>query len=249
MDIAMTKIITDLCAEVLTANGFKAEGDTFESENAVFTVKYDEDRKLYILLYTDKAANAGEAEMASWLFDEGTKSDATVIGEDFRDQIAIKLGIKKSALQSGNVVMPTRNAAGSENTIDSLTQKILAVFPAFKDDYREHMTEYGSFLSVTFYKKTIIPKLRELSEDVKGNRKLVEKVFKMFAEIYYNCDDITMDTLCGTIIAGAFYDRPDKLSDCLAGLDEEYPFFISACRTVVKTAGRSKKVRAVFEDK
>lgn len=249
MDISAFKKIVDGCAELLNKNGFAATDITgeFVKENTKFAVKYLEDSKMMVLQYTETADMEGsESVVANWLY-EGNEGDIPVIVEDFCDQIGVKLGILKPAasLTANNVAMPTKKAKGDEYTVDSLTQKVLAVFPAFKDAYKENVAKYNSFLYVDFYKSTLIPKLREVCDNYIGNKKTVDKSFKLFAEVFYNCDKETSELLCGLIIAGTFYDKKDKLEDCLSTL-EDFPFFVNACKEVVEVAATNKKFQNIF---
>jgi hypothetical protein len=249
MDITAFKKIVDGCAEVLTKNGFAATDITgvFQKDSVKFAVKYLEDSKMIVLEHTETADMEGsESVIANWLY-EGNEGDIPVIVEDFCDQIGVKLGLVKPAasLTANNVAMPTKKAKGDEYTVDSLTQKVLAIYPAFKESYKENVATYNSFLYVDFYKSTLIPKLREVCEDYKANKKTVDKTFKLFAEVYYNCDRETCELLCGLIIAGTFYDKQDKLEPCLSTL-EDFPLFTAACKEVVTEAAANKKFQQIF---
>lgn len=243
------KEIVNGCAGLLTEQGFKPgeNAGEFVGEKGKFIFRHDEERNLAILEFAAADLEGAEAvELASWLYDGSNPKDCVTIAEDFSDQIAGRLGVKAPSSAAGNVVLPTRNAAGTENTIDSLTQKILAIFPAFKDAYKEHVSEKGSFLYVTFYKETIVPELRELLTD-DGNRKTVEKVMKSFAEIYYNCDRTTSDALCGVILAGAFLDHPEKFEQYTEPLKEDYSCFVQAGRAILVEAKKNKKLREILK--
>lgn len=249
MDITAFKKIVDGCADILTKNGFAATDitGTFQKDSTCFAVKYIEESKMMVLEYTETADMEGsQVVLANWLY-EGNEGDIPVITEDFCDQIGVKLGLAKPAasLTANNVAMPTKKAKGDEYTIDSLTQKVLAIFPAFKEIYKENVAKYNSFLYVDFYKNNLVPKLRELCEDYKANKKTVDKTFKLFGEVYYNCDRETCELLCGLIIAGSFYDKQDKLEPCLSSL-EDFPLFTAACKEVVAEAAANKKFKQIF---
>lgn len=138
--------------ELLSKNGFtQKEQGCFEGESAIYKVYFDEARKQFVLSFKDKSNELDDfGELASWLFDGGVKSDAVVIAEDFCDVISKKLGIVKSnkTNDAANIAMPTKAAAGEENGINSLTQKLLAIYPAFKNDYKEAYAKYNSFLYI-----------------------------------------------------------------------------------------------------
>ena len=249
MDITAFKKIVDGCAEVLTKNGFEQTDITgvFTKENAKFQIRYLEDSKMMVLEQTDTAdVDGSETVIANWLY-EGNEGDIPVIVEDFCDQIGVKLGIVKPAasITASSIAMPTKKAKGDEYTIDSLTQKVLAIYPAFKEDYKQSVAKYNSFLYVDFYKNTLVPKLRDLCENYATNKKTVDKTFKLFAEVYYNCDRETCELLCGLIVAGTFFDKQDKLDACLSTL-EEFPFFTTACKDVVAEAATNKKFKQIF---
>lgn len=249
MDITAFNKIVDGCGQMLEKNGFNKTDITgvFTKENTKFAVKYLEDSKMMVFEHTDSADMEGsETVIANWLY-EGNEGDIPVIVEDFCDQIGVKLGIAKPAasISANNVAMPTKKAKGDEYTIDSLTQKVLAIYPAFKESYKENVAKYNSFLCVDFYKSTLVPKLREICVDYNTNKKTIDKTFKLFAEVFYNCDKETSEFLCGLVIAGTFYDNQDKLGACLSTL-EEFPFFTTACKDVVAEAATNKKFQQIF---
>ena len=244
MDIAVFKKITDGCAELLGNNGFKNGESTgeFIKDNTKFTVKFIEESKMMVLEYTENLEMESEpAVLSSWLY-EGNAGDVAVITEDFCEQIGVKLGIAKpsASVIPQNVAMPTKKAKGDEQDIESLTQKMLAIFPAFKDDYKENVSKYKSFLYVDFYKKTILVKMREWTDDYGANKRNLDKVFKALAEVYYNCDKATADLICGLIVAGTFYDRAELLEGCVAPLTE-FPVFATACKEATAAAAKNKK--------
>ncbi|MBR5451774.1 MAG: hypothetical protein IKV36_02140 [Clostridia bacterium] len=249
MDTTALNKIIDGCSALLTKNGFAATdvAGEFTKDSTKFAVKYLEDSKMMVLEYTETADMEGsETVIANWLY-EGIESDIPVIVEDFCDQIGVKLGIVKPAasLTANNIAMPTKKAKGDEYTIDSLTQKILAVFPAFKEVYKENVAKYNTFLYVDFYKSTLVPKLREICDDYSANKKTIDKSFKLLAEAFYNCDKETSELVCGLIVAGTFFDKKDKLDACLSKL-EEFPLFTAACKAVVEEAAANKKFKQIF---
>lgn len=248
MDIQIFKEISSACGEILSANGFKCKTDegVFSSDTQEFAVKFNEESSMYSLEFTDKANSADPVVLSSWLFDENNKGDKIVIKEDFCDSIAKKLGLKKLAGATNSVVMPTKSAAGQQNGVDSLTSKLLAIYPQFKEVYKENVATNGSFLYVDFFKSTVIPRMIEQTENTIANKKQLEKLFKTLGDVFYNCDRTTSDVLCGVIIAGTFVNRAEKFEECVPFL-EDYPYFVTACREIVKEVNRNKKYKAVFE--
>ena len=248
MDIQIFKEISSACGEILSANGYKCktEEGVFTSDAADFNVKFNEESSMYSLEFTDKANSSDPVVLSSWLFNENNKGDKDVIKDDFCDCISKKLGLKKVPGATNSVVMPTKSAAGQQNGVDSLTSKLLAIYPQFKDTYKESVAANGSFLYVDFFKSTVIPRMIEQTENPVANKKQLEKLFKTLGDIFYNCDRTTSDVLCGVIIAGTFVNRAEKFEECVPFL-EDYPFFATACREIVKEVNRNKKYKAVFE--
>ncbi len=249
MDTAVFNTVSSACGELLAANGYTcspAEGRFFNDDNE-FSVRYDSERSQFVLAFTDKKAGAAEVELASWLSDGESKGDAAVIGEDFADTVAVKLGLKKPSHSAPTVAMPAKSAAGEQHGIDSLTQKLLSVFPQFKDTYKEHVAELGGYYYVKFMKETFVPKLAEMTAAFDANRKALEKTFKMLADVYYNCDRTAADAICALIIVGAFRKNPAEFEKLAPAL-ENYPYFMTAGREILAQAARSKKLTAVFED-
>ncbi len=250
MDIVSFKKIVDGCAELLNNNGFKSSDITgeFLKDNQKFVIKQNDETKMMNLYYTENTDLEGNEEIISgWLF-EGNEGDIPVIVEDFCEQIGVKLGVAKpsASISRNDIVMPTKKAKGDEYTVDSLTGKVLAIYPVLKEVYKHNVAEYNKFLYIDFYKKNIVSKLRAQSENYSVNKKAIDKIFKLLAEAYYNCDRETSDLICGVIIAGSFYDRADKLTDCLEPLSD-FPFFKEACKAVVEEAGKNKKFKEMMK--
>ena len=132
---------------LLDGQKFVLEGDTYKNEQKAVKIEYNEEIKQFQLLIADVAdGEAGEFAVASsWLFDEGqNERDAAAVGVDFADTLREKLGVKK-AKTVASVELPVADKSESAS-IAALTQKLLAVFPQFKDTYKASVQKYNKFL-------------------------------------------------------------------------------------------------------
>ncbi len=211
-------------------------------------VEYDEPRKLFKLSAAD--VTEGEAvqfkELAAWLFDEThTPRDAAAVSEDFGESLRELFGMKKQT--GGNalrdVALPSKAASGATPNVEALAQRFLAIFPQYKDTYREHMAKYGEFLYQDFFAQTAAVKLRELAADPKASKKQLGKFFSMLNEMYAEGDANVSSTVTYTILGNAFggnLERFDELKDYM----EDCPYLRQNGRAMLQCIKGSKKLQA-----
>lgn len=210
------KIIEQLSG-IIETNNFKAVGENIEYKNdrLAFKVDHDEEKKMLVLQVAEvnEAGETNEYNVASsWLFEESENlRDAESAGLDFVDTLKGKLGIRRVRTnRSGEVVMPRKEVGGTPN-IESLCVKTLAIFPQFKETYKEHVSHYGSLLAIEFFKTTLTVKLAELLKE--DNKKALKKTFAMLSDMYAEGDRNVQNIVVGVVLGGAvldnkeFYDR------------------------------------------
>ena len=166
------EIVTDIVKPVIEEMGLTLWDVRFEKEGAAFLIAYDESAKTFNLKSLEKGEDGETAtNLSVWLFDEThRKKDAETIGEDFSDIIRAKLGIAKerAATNAAEVALPTRVKKDGALSMDQFTQRFLAVYPQYKDDYKENVAANGSFMPIEFYRYRGAQKLREVAAS--GNK-------------------------------------------------------------------------------
>ena len=191
---------------LLDSQGFKADGDAFINENYAVKVEYNETKQMYILNMAE--INEGEigeyAVLSSWLFDDSqTERDAQSVGIDFTSDLRKKLGVKVQHVGGVEVELPTASKTGAM-TITGFAKKMLDVYPALKDSYKEHIAQFGNFLYLDFFGKFLVPNLKETF--TKGTKKQVSKLYDVFEDAYVKGDKDTVNVLVAVLAAAAYND-------------------------------------------
>ncbi len=190
---------------LLDGQKFVLEGDTYKNEQKAVKIEYNEEIKQFQLLIADVAdGEAGEFAVASsWLFDEGqNERDAAAVGVDFADTLREKLGVKK-AKTVASVELPVADKSESAS-IAALTQKLLAVFPQFKDTYKARVQKYNKFLYLDFFAENFVPAIKQLIDA--GNKKQAKKLFDMLSDMYNTGNGETTDAVVALLCAAGFND-------------------------------------------
>lgn len=205
-------IITAEIRPVLEDKNFKkqtANGIEFYSngERAI-SIIFDEKKDLFILRQAEVKEDSDIVwlELAHWLFDSESESDARSIGRDFNDTIKSALGVKAKGRSTADVAIPSKEVSGDHMKMDAFVGKFLVVYPQFKDAYKENVTNNGEFLYDDFFNKTAVPTLKEVLKA--GNKKQCEKIIGLLNDSYLNGDTAVVTTVTYTILAGTFIDEP-----------------------------------------
>ncbi len=243
------EIVSFMSKTIATYNFAPVEGEdyTFKGETKAFKIIYDETKQFCLQIADVNEGETGEySNKAAWLFDENhSAKDTLVIAEDFEETILKELGVKKQAARTGGeVALPNKTVAGQAPNIEGFTQKILAIFPEFKDAYKADLAENGEYLYVDFLKTKIVPKLREVVNS--GNKKQISKIMDMLGKMYYEGDTTVSNVVIGVIIAGTFKDDAEGFERC-AGAMDNYPYLRSAGQQILKCIKQNKKYAAVFQ--
>lgn len=198
---------------LLDGQKFVADGEIYKSDAKAIQVCFDEATKMFILKVAD--INEGEigefAVLSSWLFeDDQTAKDAAAVGTDFADTLRSHLGIKKNTRDASvNIALPTVEK-GDSVTVTTLTQKLLAFFPEYKEDYKESVAKYGKFLYQDFFITKFVPSIKELLSNKASNKKQIKKLFDMLSELYVEGDGATIDQIVA-IVAAAIYSNKEYM--------------------------------------
>lgn len=190
---------------LLDGQKFVLDGDTYKNEQKAVKIEYNEEIKQFQLLIADVTDGAiGEFAVASsWLFDDGqNERDAAAVGVDFADTLREKLGVKK-AKTVASVELPVADKSESVN-IAALTQKLLAVFPQFKDTYKDSVQKHNKFLYLDFFAENFVPAIKQMIET--GNKKQAKKLFDMLSDMYNMGNGETTDAVVALLCAAGFND-------------------------------------------
>ncbi len=254
MNVQYIKEVCEVWEGTLAESGFSSkeqETGFFKGEFKTYRVAYHESKKLFTL---SVAQNESESftELSSWYFDEDShgSKDTKCIGEDFLESFAKDAGvkiIKKSDGTAKEVALPEKAAVGTEPGIEAFTQKFLAMFPEYKETYKESVAKYGDFLYVDFYKRYGVKKMQELMQYEIANKKLLTKYWNMLGDMHYEGELIVGDVICSVILAGAFGLEPQKFDEAAEKYLADYPFLKSAAKAAVHDFKNNKKLRKALE--
>ena len=179
--------------EFLSQNGFKENEGKFTNDKFFLSVKYDKARKVYTLLKADldeEGKVGDEVEISAYLFDEThNKNDAVCVAIDFVDTLKKELGVKTVRRNSASAVDLPTASKGDAITVNTLTTKLLSVYPGLKDTYKTETAEKGKFLYLDFYMSYFVPEIRKTLES--GNKKAVKKLIDMLVNLFVTGDNAT----------------------------------------------------------
>ncbi len=206
---------------LLDGQKFVWSEDCYKNEKTAVKVGFDEANKLFVL-YTAPVTDGEVGEFsaaAQWLFgDEQTEKDAIAVGVDFADTLRSKLGVKAEKT-SVNVALPVAEK-GEETNILTLTQRLLATFPQYKEDYKSDVAKYGKFLYMNFFMTRFVPEIKNLMANPHGNKKALKKLYDMLEELYVMGDSVTTDAVVA-IISSAVYENEEYKKVAFRYLEED----------------------------
>lgn len=226
-------------------NGFRANGEAFDSETLSVKVEYNELGQLYELrMAAIEDGKVGEYEIVtSYLFEDGqTERDAESVGIDFVDSLKKKLGVKDKKKGNYSVELPSA-AKGDAATITSLTSKLLAIYPTLKDTYKAEVDEKGKFLYLDFFTTYFVPEIRKTLES--GNKKAVKKLVDMLIEMYVQGDNAT-STAVVVLLTAAIGKKEERFTAAVAHM-EECTHLINAVNNMIPLLGKDKKFTAAIK--
>ncbi len=227
----------------LDEHNFKTNDDGFANEKKAFKVIYDEQRQMYILSVADideETKEAGEyKEVNSWLFDDSQNAkDAASVGIDFTTTLKKELGIKAVRKVNGNAVdLPTASKGDSMN-ISGFTKKMLDVFPALKDEYKNHIVKYGSFLYLNFFGEHLVPLFTNLFET--GTKKQIKKLYDVLGDAYVKGDKATVNAIIAVLCAAGYNNQ--KATDNIREMLSEDSHFLSSFNNFIPVFAKNKKL-------
>lgn len=223
-------------------HSFCAQADgSFKNETKSAKVAYDEARQMYTLSVADiEEGNIGEySEINAWLFDDSqTAKDAVSVGIDFVGSLRKNMGIKiKRSAAGAEVELPTFTKGGSM-TITGFTKKMLDFFPVLKDEYKNHVAEYGNFLYLNFFGEFLVPQIKTVF--LSGGKKQVKKLYELLDDIYVKGDKDTVNTIVALLCAAAHKD--EKAKSVISEVLSEDKHFLSSFENFLPVLSKNKKL-------
>ena len=246
MNAEALDIILEQLEPVFEKKGFSPKGEEAAGQysNGEVTVRivFLEDKNLFEL-HLCRSAEITEASqwdvLSSWLFlpDYGEK-DAKSIGFDFADSLKSALGIKPEKSRSNGVDLPGKGNPGDSPTPEVLAQRFLAVFPQYKDAYRDHVAANGVCLYVSFFEEYAVPHLRGLLRE--NNAKHLQKFMEFLNEVY-TLGNKDAQALVSCVILGGAIEHDKELLQTAESYMEEYPYLKTATRHMFHYLAHHKK--------
>ena len=245
------RILEQLKGIIETA-GFKANEDNtqYQNEKIAFKISHDEEKKLLLLDIADvnETGEVGEYYNASsWLFENPQElRDADSAGMDFFDTLKSKIGMKGTRInRNGEIAMPSKEKQGNAFNVEALCAKLLAIYPQLKDEYKNHITQYGSLLYIEFFKENFVPLIENLLDE--NNKKNFKKVFPVLNEVYVNGDRTAQNVVVGILLCGAVKSNQERFDIAVEAL-AEYQYLKAAFVNINTRYKNNKKFRSIFTD-
>ena len=225
-------------------NSIKPKDDIFVNDKKAIKVKYEEERKMFTLSVAD--INEGEvgefSEINAWLFDESQNlRDAESVGIDFVNSLRKVFGIKHTRNTNALIDLPTAQK-GDVMNITAFSKKMLDIFPALKDEYKEHIAVYGNFLYLNFFGEYLVPRLIRLFEE--GTKKQIKKFYDVAEDAYVKGDKDTVNTLIAVLAASAY--KNEKVDESIKNMLIDDPHFLTSYNNFAPAFAKNKKLVAAL---
>ena len=246
----LEKILEQLSGIIETA-GFKANEDKteYKNEKVAFKIGHDEEKKLLLLDIAQIGENGEVGEYSnasSWLFENPEElRDAESAGMDFFDTLKGKIGMKGTRInKNGEIAMPSKEKSGNSFNVEAFCAKMLAIYPQLKEEYKNHIAEYGSFLYIDFFKTHIVPQIEKLLDE--NNKKSLKKVFPVLDDVYVNGDRTVQNVVVGVVLCGAVKDNESRYQAAMEAM-AEHQFLKVAFFNIMKRHKTDKAFKAMLD--
>ena len=251
MNIQVSERILEQLSGIIEKAGFKAINDNteYKNEKIAFKIAHDEEKKVLLLdiAEVNESGEIGEYYNAStWLFENPEElRDAESAGMDFFDTLKNKIGMKGTRInRDGEIAMPSKAKQGNSFNVEALCAKLLAIYPQFKDEYKTHITQYGSLLYIEFFKKNFVPLIETLFDE--NNKKNFKKVLPVLNEVYVNGDRTTQNVIVGVLLCGAVKNNKERYDTVVEAL-ADYQYLKVAFVNIMERFKKNKNFRAMLE--
>lgn len=204
----------------LKENGFAENDGAFVCEDKQIKMVYNEAKKVYELYLNESLVSA-------YLFDETqTEKDTESVAIDFTNTLKTKLNVKKAKPTANQVALPDE-LKGEKVGVGGFTQKLLAIFPTHKENYKNFVAEKGKYLPVQFCKEYFIPSIKEMLGE--NNKKTVKKFYDAMTDVFVLADSETAALLV-SVLAASVYGESEKLAqlkEYTAACESLYTFVLN----------------------
>lgn len=225
-------------------NGFKEQDGAYSNGTKALKIEYDEGKSVYMLLVADvNEGEIGEYSTAStYLFtDEHNRKDAVSVGIDFLETARKAIGAKGVRRSAGETELPTANTPTI--SVNTLTAKLLAIYPEFKETYKEETAAKGKFLYLDFYTTYFIPEIRKTLDE--GGKKNVKKLIDMMCELFVTGDRAVTNLIVAVLAAAIGKD--EKRFKTATERMEECPHLVTAVNNEILVLARNKKFQKAMK--
>ncbi len=225
-------------------NNINTVGDAYANDSKSFTVKYDDDRQMFVLSVADiEEGIIGEyREINSWLFDDTQNAkDAQSVGIDFVASLRKELGIKHKRIVNNQIDLPTASKGDGYN-ISAFTKKMLDVFPALKDEYKNHIAIYGNFLYLNFFGEHLVPRLVRLFSE--GTKKQIKKFYDVIEDAYAKGDKDTVNLIVALLTASSF--NNSDVDKAIVEMLDENKHFLNSYTMFIPFFAKNKKLKSAL---
>lgn len=220
MEINLFDIMEQQLAEVIKEKSFEKQDDgSYKNGEYSFKIESDENSGLVKLMLGTVSEEIQYVTVSSWAFNpEKGEKEAKTIGKDFAETLAAKIGLKKNRLNSAaDVPLPSQKSSAKATDINGLTQRMLAIFPAYKDAYREHVAANGELLCVDFFSETFTKEIRNVLDE--GNKKQLKKLFDALGELYVEGDRNTQNLVAVILVTGAVAGNDERFNTAVTYME------------------------------
>lgn len=225
-------------------NGFKEQDGVYSNGTKALKIEYDEGKSVYMLLVADvNEGEIGEYSTAStYLFtDEHNRKDAVSVGIDFLETARKAIGAKSVRRSAGETELPTANSPTV--SVNTLTAKLLAIYPELKETYKEETAAKGKFLYLDFYTTYFIPEIRKTLDE--GGKKNVKKLIDMMCELFVTGDRAVTNLIVAVLAAAIGKD--EKRFKTATERMEECPHLVTAVNNEILVLARNKKFQKAMK--
>ncbi len=222
-------------------NNISENDGIYCNESKAISVKYDDSKQMYILSVADiTEEDIGEfVEINSWLFDDSqNERDALSVGLDFANSLRKEFGIKRKRAVNSIIDLPTASKDGNID-ISAFSKKILDVFPALKEEYKNHITVYGNFLYLNFFGEHLVPRLVRLFEE--GTKKQINKFYVVLEDAYTKGDRDTVNVTVAILVAAA--KNNEKANSSILEMLDQNKHFLNSYKTFIPFFEKNKKIK------
>jgi hypothetical protein len=230
------EIISSRVEAVLLPKSFQKHSvpDTANEKTVLYTgsvaysIVYYYDKKRIVLrscaMDGDEPDNAWKT-IATWLFDEDVdgQREAVNIGDDFAETI---IGPKQVAVQKKKKVRDENGDIINDPLFFS--NRMIAYFPALKDEIAYEKAHYASFRGITFADEKVLPKFTDYIKT--ANKRDIEKLSKSLNELY-EAGDLDVKGIITYILLDSI-DSDEKFEEIIAGFTPELKKVARASRNL-----------------